>query len=81
MVSFGPFLDETKHVRTKMTREKHARGGQAVRKAGAAKREELLEYLGTPEGEALVARVAKLLVHAQRGEVRRSRARGVCTLL
>lgn len=44
--------------------------GQAVRKAGAAKREELLEHLRTPAGEALVASVAKLLVHAQREEVR-----------
>ena len=43
---------------------------QAVLKAGSAKREELLEYLGTPAGETLVERVAKLLVHAERQEVR-----------
>lgn len=40
-----------------------------MRKAGAAKREELLEYLSTLAGEALAARVAKLLVHAERQEV------------
>lgn len=42
---------------------------QAVRKAGGEKREELLEYLGTPAGITLAARVAKLLVHAERQEV------------
>lgn len=46
-------------------------------RAGNAKREELLEYLKTPDGEALVARVATLLVHARREQVRSINARGV----
>ncbi|CAN0192804.1 unnamed protein product, partial [Ectocarpus sp. 12 AP-2014] len=46
-------------------RQRQLREDEAVHEAGAAKREELLEYLSTPDGEALVARVAAVLVHAQ----------------
>lgn len=42
---------------------------QEVAHAGKMKREELLEYLKTPEGESLAIKVAKLLDHAQRTEV------------
>lgn len=45
------------------------RNTQEVTRAGNAKRKDLLEYLDTPDGDALVVKVAKLLVHAQREEV------------
>lgn len=45
---------------------------QEVAKAGTGKREELVEYLKTADGEILVARVAKLLVHARREQVQPS---------
>lgn len=48
---------------------------QEVTRAGNAKREELLRYLKTSDGEALVAKVAILLVHARREEVRAVRRR------
>ncbi|CAM9474289.1 unnamed protein product, partial [Ectocarpus fasciculatus] len=51
-------------------RQRQLREDEAVQDAGAAKRDELLEYLRTPDGEALVARVATVLVHAQREEDR-----------
>ncbi|CAM9164487.1 unnamed protein product, partial [Ectocarpus sp. 12 AP-2014] len=51
-------------------RQRQLREDETVQEAGSAKREELLEYLSTPDGEALAARVAAVLVHAQREEDR-----------
>lgn len=43
--------------------------GQEVQRAGDAKREVLMEFLQMPEGEILVANVAKLLLYARREKV------------
>ncbi|CAM9590049.1 unnamed protein product, partial [Scytosiphon promiscuus] len=62
--------DRDRVLRELFTRAREDAETGAVREAGEAKRDELLAHLNTPEGEVLVARVAKLLVHAEREEAR-----------